>query len=281
MLERHELDTFLTLCEELHFGRTAERLRVSTSRVRQTVRALERRVGVPLFDRTSRRVELSPAGRALRDDLRPHWEAIGEAVARAVEAGRGYSGELRVCFTEPQHGLLLTGVAELFGERHPECAVHLREARPDEVPALLRDGAAEVAMAERAGAVPERLSASAVLVSEARFVAVPAGHPLARADALRSADLEDATVLTTSSLTTPEALTQVGAGRGVLPVGASARRYHARPDVAYVHVEDAPPVETHLLWHTSSASARVRAFTEAAQDLVTPPGRPPERPVRH
>ncbi|MDA2803424.1 LysR family transcriptional regulator [Nocardiopsis suaedae] len=274
MLERHELDTFLTLCEELHFGRTAERLRVSTSRVSQTVRALERRIGVPLFDRTSRRVALSPAGRALRDDLRPHWEAIGEAVARAVEAGKGFTGELRVCFTEPQHGLLLAGAAELFGERHPECAVLLREARPDEVLTLLRDGTAEIAMAQKgreAGGEAERergTASGAVLVSEARFLAVPVGHPFARRDALRCADLEGAALLTASALTTPEALTQVGAGTGVLPVGASTRRYHTRPDVAYVHIADAPPVETHLLWRTDSATARLRAFAEAAQDLV-------------
>lgn len=54
MLERHELDVFLTPAEELHFGRTAERLRVSTARVSQTVQRLERRIGVPLFNRTSR-----------------------------------------------------------------------------------------------------------------------------------------------------------------------------------------------------------------------------------
>ncbi|GAA3168057.1 LysR family transcriptional regulator [Nonomuraea salmonea] len=49
MLERHELEAFLTLAEELHFGRTAERLRVSTARISQTIAKLERRTGVPLF----------------------------------------------------------------------------------------------------------------------------------------------------------------------------------------------------------------------------------------
>lgn len=57
MLERHELEAFLTLAEELHFGRTAERLHVSTARISQTIAKLERRTGVPLFVRTSRRVE--------------------------------------------------------------------------------------------------------------------------------------------------------------------------------------------------------------------------------
>ena len=67
---RHELEAFLTLAEELHFGRTAARLHVSTARISQTIRALELRVGMRLFARTSRRVSLLPVGQQLLDDLR-------------------------------------------------------------------------------------------------------------------------------------------------------------------------------------------------------------------
>jgi DNA-binding transcriptional LysR family regulator len=52
-MERRLIEIFLTVAEELHFGRTAERLHVSTARVSQTVKQLERRVGVLLFERTS------------------------------------------------------------------------------------------------------------------------------------------------------------------------------------------------------------------------------------
>jgi DNA-binding transcriptional LysR family regulator len=61
-VELREIRTFLVLAEELHFGRTAERLRVTPSRVSQTIRTLERRVGGRLFDRTSRSVRLTPVG---------------------------------------------------------------------------------------------------------------------------------------------------------------------------------------------------------------------------
>ncbi|MFC7615209.1 hypothetical protein ACFQV2_18545 [Actinokineospora soli] len=71
-----------------------------------------------------------------------------------------------------------------------------------------------------------------------------------------------------TAATAHEALTFVGAGRGAVEVGASARRYYARPDVAYVHVHDAPPVEWALVWRADAATARVRAFAEAAADLV-------------
>jgi len=82
MLERHELETFLTLAEELHFGRTAERLHVSTARVSQMIKKLERRVGVPLFSRTSRRVELSAVGRRLPPRTRGSHQASPAALAR-------------------------------------------------------------------------------------------------------------------------------------------------------------------------------------------------------
>jgi hypothetical protein len=65
-----------------------------------------------------------------------------------------------------------------------------------------------------------------------------------------------------------EALMLVGAGQGVLPVGAHVRRYCARPDVSYVPFRDAPPVEWGLAWPRGRATARVLAFTRAAEDLI-------------
>ena len=73
MLERHEVEAFLALADELHFGRAVDRLRMSTTRVSQIIRKLERRVGVPLFDRTSRRVQLTAVGGPLYEDVRPAW----------------------------------------------------------------------------------------------------------------------------------------------------------------------------------------------------------------
>ena len=68
-VELREIRVFLTLTEELHFGRTAERLGLTQSRVSQTLRALERSLGDRLVDRTSRRVTLTPAG----ERLTPSW----------------------------------------------------------------------------------------------------------------------------------------------------------------------------------------------------------------
>lgn len=295
MLERHELETFLAVGEELHFGHAAERLRVSTARVSQTIRKLERRVGVALFNRTSRRVELSPVGRALYEDLRPARDQIAAALNRAIEAGRGFTGTLRVCFTGAAGGQLLVGATQVFGQHHPKCEVQIREAQMGELMPWLRAGEVDLALATFPVDEPGIVTGP-VLVSEARFLAVPVEHPFARRSAVSVEDLAKVTMLQLPSTlpqslradrtpqVTPaglpikagqrattfhEVLTLVGAGHGVFPVGANARRYYPRPDVAYVHLHDAPPLQWGLLWRADGVTARVRAFAEAAHVLVS------------
>jgi DNA-binding transcriptional LysR family regulator len=294
MPERHELETFLTLAEELHFGRTAERLHVSTARVSQSIARMERRVGVPLFVRTSRRVELSTVGRQLYEDIRPAWDQITAAVTRAIEVGRGLTGTLRVAFVDAAAGQLLVRVAESFRDRWPGCDVQIREAQLGEVMPWLCDGEADVAL----GLFPvddRAIGTGPVLVTEARMLAVPSQHPFARRRSVSLEDLARVTVLQppatlpdslrenltprttpsgrpielgSSAATFNELLTLVGAGHGVLPVGAHARRYYLRPDVDYIPFSDAPPLEWGLLWRTDRAGTRVRAFSEAAYDLL-------------
>ncbi|MFI6786825.1 LysR family transcriptional regulator [Nonomuraea sp. NPDC050383] len=294
MLERHELEAFLAVAEELHFGRSAERLRVSTSRISQTIAKLERRIGVPLFNRTSRRVRLTAVGQQLYEETRPAWDQIGAALLRAVDTGRGLTGTLRVAFVGAAGGQLLAGATELFRQRRPDCEVRLREAQMVDLMPWLRSGEVDLAL----GTFPIHESdivTGPVLVSEARMLAVPAQHPFARRASVSLDDLarmkllqlpdtlpdslrDDRTPRTTpagrpieagpSASTFNEMLTLIGAGHGVFPVGAQARRYYARPDVAYVPFSDAQPLRWGLLWRAEGATARVHAFAEAAHDLV-------------
>jgi DNA-binding transcriptional LysR family regulator len=293
MLERHELETFLTLADELHFGRTAERMHVSTARVSQTVRRLERRVGAPLFNRTSRRVELTPIGRTLYDDVRPAWEMIVAGFDRAVRAGKGITGTLRVGFVGAAGGQLLIEAAQLLHRRRPDCDVAVREVQlADAVPWLL-SGEVEVLLtcfrSDRDDVV-----AGPTLVTEARMLAVPSGHPFAGRQSVSVEDLAEITLLRTPDALADsglpcssgsersvdpgpvagsfqEILTLVGAGRGLFPIGAHVMRYYPRPDVAYVSIRDAPPVRWTLRWRASAATARVRAFAAAAQEVVNGP----------
>ncbi|WP_433714616.1 LysR family transcriptional regulator [Nocardia sp. CA-084685] len=293
MLERHEVEAFLTLAEELHFGRTAERMRVSTTRVSQTIRKLERSVGADLFARTSRRVQLTPIGRQLDKDLRPAWNQTIIAFQRAVEAARGVTGTLRVAFVNAAGGTLLAAAAELFRERQPDCAVRIRDAQLYEIMPWLRENEVDIAFS----AFPVReegIVAGPTLITEPRLLAVSSAHRLASRDSVSVEELAGVDVLrlpetlpksfrderipsTTpagrpisfgpSAATFQELLILIGAGRGVLPVGMSAAKYYARPEISYIPFRDAEPVEWGLLWRADNTTAKVQAFSEVAREV--------------
>lgn len=71
-----------------------------------------------------------------------------------------------------------------------------------------------------------------------------------------------------------ELLVLIAAGRGVSPVAASVARYYARPDLAFVPIDDAPHTGVALVWRSAGETARVRAFTRAARDAVEANGGP-------
>jgi DNA-binding transcriptional LysR family regulator len=290
-VERYEIEAFLALAEELHFGRTAVRLRVTTARVSQVIGKLERRVGAPLFERTSRSVALTPIGRRLHDDLRPAFDRLEGALATAVATGRGVTGELRVGFVGAAAGQLLVQATDRFAARHPECEVRIHEVQMGEAIDQLRADRLDVLIACLPLSGPD-LANGPVLLSEPRLLAVPADHAFARRTAVSVEDLARTELLRApcslpdhwrepgsprvtpagrpiplgrSAATFQEILTMVGAGFGVFPVGAHAVRFHARPDVAFVPFHDTPPLEWGPVWRASRANARVRAFTEAAR----------------
>ncbi|MGW5424407.1 LysR family transcriptional regulator [Streptomyces sp. NPDC003943] len=304
MLERHELETFLTLGDELHFGRTAERLGVSTGRISQTVKKLERRIGTPLFARTSRSVALTPVGRRLHDELRPAHALILAALERATAAGRGMLGTLRIGFGSPWGGELLTAAADAFLARHPGCELTLREVPVDAGTRPVEDGELDVQYATLPIATPG-LTTGPVLVREDRVLLVPAAHPLAARASVGLEDLAGQTLVTTgrgqprawrdthyptrtpsgapvahgpAAATWEELLSLVGAGHGVSPGAASGARYHPRPGIAYVPFHDAPPLTYGLVWATAAETALIRAFAETAARVppagAVPPGLP-------
>lgn len=292
MLERLETEIFLTLAEELHFGRTAARLLITTGRVSQVIKALERRVGALLFERNSRSVRLTAIGRQLADDLTPLVAGMEAALRRAADAGRGVTGELRVAFLGEWTAPTLLKAVALFGERHPDCRVDVREVQLANSRASLLDGSVDVLLAS----FPfDGMACGPALLRERRVLAVAAGHPLAGEERLSLEVLADHPVVQYPQVTsaafkrdrtpdhTPsgrpvpkgpaggsfsEMLTLVAMGRGVLPVGEHSRQYYPRPDVAYVPLHDAQPIERGLVWMEGNTTERLRAFVRAATDAA-------------
>lgn len=98
-MELAAIVAFLTLAEELHSARTAERMHVSPGRVSQRIRTLEHKLGGSLFVRTSRRVALTPLGAQLRDELAPAYKMFGATLDHARNTAASPSRVLHVGFT--------------------------------------------------------------------------------------------------------------------------------------------------------------------------------------
>ncbi|MYT69632.1 MULTISPECIES: LysR family transcriptional regulator [unclassified Streptomyces] len=289
-MERRDIEIFLAVAEELHFGRAAERLRVSTARVSQTIKRLERRLGVLLFERTSRRVALTPVGQRLYDDIRLGYDQIVEGVRRAETAGRSVAGVLRAGFIGAPGGPFILAVTQMMRHRHPDVEVRIREVQFSEVHKPLYSGEIDILLCSRPIEEPD-LTVGPVLIRESHALAVSSRHPFARRTSVHLDDLARDTVLRSprsipaywdehhiptrtptgrpiergeSTETIQELIALVGAGRGIYPVPAHAAAYYARPDVAYVPIIDAPPYEWGFVWRPAAETARLRAFHQAA-----------------
>ncbi|MEU0103810.1 LysR family transcriptional regulator [Streptomyces sp. NPDC006251] len=283
-LELRELECFLVLAEELHFGRTGERLYVSQSRVSQLVSALERRVGGRLVHRTSRRGALTPLGERFVQRLRPAYGGLREAVEDARAAARGVEGALRIGFQGTADAGLAAAV-RAFRSAHPGCATDLVEIPLADPFGGVRDGAVDAAVVLLPVREPD-LVLGPVFSRRPQTVAVARDHPFASRAAVSAAEVAETPLVTAGPpapaywrgahapsavpgpavSTLQEGLTQVAAGRAGMLLCRPTASYHRREDVAFVPVEGVPESALGLVWHRDGESAAVRAF---ARTLAT------------
>ncbi|MFE6779774.1 LysR family transcriptional regulator [Streptomyces sp. NPDC057702] len=294
MLERLEIESFVILAEELHFGRTAERLHVSRARVSQTIRGLERRIGAPLFERTSRSVRLTPLGRRLHAEVEPGYRRIEDALERARAEARGVDGDLPVGYLGTAAGEFVMDVVRALAGRHPGTEVRIHETQIKDMFGPLRTGEVDVLVTQLPVVEPD-LVCGPVVLRVPRMLAVAANHPLAGRATVRVEDLARDRVFACggtvpeywqehlapsltpggqpvrrgrSAATLQETLAMVGAGQGISPVGADVARAYTPRGVLYVPFSDAEPLEYALVWRAAGDSARVRAFVEVAERVA-------------
>ncbi|MGG7569378.1 LysR substrate-binding domain-containing protein [Streptomyces sirii] len=185
-MELRQAHYFIAVAEELHFGRAAERLHIVQSTVSQQIRRLEREFGLELFDRTTRTVTLTVAGRAFL----PRARALVRAERAAIEAMHALHGEHETTLQVGINiglGSRLDVLLGVLSEQAPDLSVELHAAPAAQRLQRVRDGEWDAAFIRGVDRSPglEFLP----LWSDDLVVALPVGHPLTARAEIDLADL--------------------------------------------------------------------------------------------
>ncbi|MGP3953739.1 LysR family transcriptional regulator [Streptomyces sp. 7N604] len=287
----HQLRLFLALADELHFGRAAKRVFMTQPAFSQQIRSLERRLGLELVDRTTRRVALTASGRALLPEARAMVEAADRLRQTAEQEAHAVSGRVVIGSLEA-----VTAMPPI-----PEVLEQLRSRCPHMDIQVLRTGFADFADALLQGEVdasfvflpvPEGIQVQ-TLDSGPRCAVMAAHDPLASQGPLTLDQLSDRTFIGWSPRIpkvwrdfwsadprpdgspvrySPHAVTDYESALSVIALGEgiefppdSARRLYPRPGVSYVDVTGLPPWTTALAWLPKN---RDKPFVAALRQAV-------------
>ena len=221
-MELRHLRYFVAVAEERHFGRAAERLHIAQPPLSQQIRRLETELGEPLLYRTTRRVELSPAGEVLLERARAILAAVDSAVDDARRAARGEYGRLAIGFTGSSTYAMLPSLAAAMREELPGVVLDLHGEllTPAQVARLIA-GTLDVGLLRPP--VRERGLSTEVLHSEPLLAVLPETHPLANAEAVPLEQLKDDRFVTYPShfrSVVHDAVEDACAAHGFVPIAA-------------------------------------------------------------
>ncbi len=298
-VDLRELRVFRTLAEELHFGHTAEILQLTPSRVSQSLRALEDKLGARLVHRTSRNVRLTPFGERFLQEVRPAIEQLDGVLERTSASARGLEGTLRLgLLSGPAGGPHFVEIINAFESAHPGCGVDIRQEAWEDPVGLLREEEADVIATWVPLEHPD-LVVGPTLSLQPRMLAVAHDHPLAARDSIDLEELADHPVARIDSWPKElrEAVVPAETPRGrrirgiavgdhalldlpvrvarrefVLPTVASAAAYMGDLDLVFVPIAGMKPLRSALVWRRGSRDPKLRAFIRVARDVLKTAG---------
>jgi len=281
-LEIRELRYFAAVAEELHFGRAAERLRMSQPPLSRAIRRLEQRLGVELFRRDRRGVQMTQAGEVLLQEARNVFDAAATAVHRSRRT-IGVGDRLVLVTKAGASHELLRDLLDTYSARPGAPQVEVLLCEVGEQRHVLRQGRADAALVHSPYDVFGEFD-SQELVTERQVAIVPKDHPLARRPRLTLAEVTDVPGLPIARWPRhdgsyppgpgPEVRTQseiaqlVALGRALLVIPESSRAWQW-PDHVAVPVLDAALVTTLLAWPASTQHSRLDGLIQAAREIAS------------
>ena len=186
-----QLRYLVALADERHFTRAAAREHVAQPALSQQIRSLERELGQPLVERTTRKVAMTQAGEVLVARARRALSELDAAQAELQSLAGVQAGRLSVGAMHTMGPVDLSLLLATFHDRYPAVELTVREQSSEELAAMLRDDEIDVAFLSVTEHIQSRGLALRPLVSEELVVVLPIEHPLAGNELLRLRDLVD------------------------------------------------------------------------------------------
>jgi DNA-binding transcriptional LysR family regulator len=284
-MELRHLRYFVTVAEELHFGRAALRLHIQQPPLSRQIQLLEAELGFPLFERSRRRVELTPAGNALLGRARQVFDALEVAIHDARSASEGESGRLVIGYPSSLAYSGLTELLRAFRTRFPSVELSLRELSPGEQIDALKAGSLDVGFV-RTSLDDPALSAELVR-RESLMIVMPDDHPLSARSKIPLSALarepfvmfprargpaffDQLMALCGAAGFTPrivqeapqlDIISMVAAGFGVSLMPSSMRNFR-RPGLSFRAIVGAPQVELLIVWRHQNLSPALHNFVD-------------------
>ncbi|WP_194920070.1 LysR family transcriptional regulator [Catenulispora rubra] len=276
-MEIRELQYFVAVAEELHFGKAAERLDIAQPALSRSIAQLERRLDVTLLERTSRKVVLTEAGGVLLAEARSILSAVAAAERRTQEAAQKRPRVVLAVKTGTA-GELLAKVLDAYRAEPGAAEVELLLCEAHQHQRLLLSGQADVALLHLPFDPADGLDTEA-LFTETQVAVLPTSHPLAGRAQIRSAEVAALPDLPMARWCRPDGsfpdgpgpevhnlgqiFQLIALGRATVVVPESAA-VDLRRDLVAVPVVDAAPVTTVIAWPARSRQRAVADLVRVA-----------------
>jgi len=291
-MELRHLRYFVTLAEELHFGRAAQRLHIAQPPLSQQIRQLETELGFELLHRTKRTVLLTEAGQVFLEEVQQILKQLEQAIQIGRQTSRGEVGQLIIGFVSSASYNVLPEILRTFRKCVPCVSIELRELTTNQQLQWLREGRIDVGFLRPP--VEETLFSTETIFREPLVVALPKGHPLANQSDVSLASLcsepfilfprkyasglYDAIIsLCQQAGFSPKVAQEatemqtivslVAAEMGVAIVPASLQHLQ-RTGVVYKNLQEkTPEVAINMIWQCHDTSPTVQRFLEVVRQV--------------
>ncbi|MGY1885695.1 MULTISPECIES: LysR family transcriptional regulator [unclassified Blastococcus] len=291
-LNLHLVRHLVAVVDDGHFGRAAERLYLSAPALSQSVRKLERALGVPLLDRSAHPVRPTPAGEGFLAEAREALAAADRAVAAVMAHRRRQASTLRLGFMTAPAGWRIRQLLDQLAREVPEVSVDLVELPWAQQVSSVREGVVDASLVRLPFSDTRGLRFDPVHL-EKRVVALPALHPLAVRPAVELRDLDGEPHVTDEdadpawvrwwacdprpsgvavrygpSVRTMDALLEVVASRQAIAItGEFVAASYRHPEVAFLPVLDAESAMLALCTRATDPSPLVAALRRATSSV--------------